>query len=115
MIAVKVVDDNDDLMIINKSGVVIRQAVSGIKVQGRNTQGVSLINLKKRGDVISSVCCVDHVDPQEEEETDENANPNEEILNDNNSAVTENQDNTGNTDNTESSEDIETSESTENQ
>ena len=115
LIAVKVVDDNDDLMIINKSGVVIRQAVSGIKVQGRNTQGVSLINLKKRGDVISSVCCVDHVDPQEEEETDENANPNEEILNDNNSAVTENQDNTGNADSSESSEDTETSEFTENQ
>ena len=66
LIAVKVVDDNDDLMIINKSGVVIRLAVSGINVQGRNTQGVSLINLKRRGDIISSVCCVAHEEPEEE-------------------------------------------------
>lgn len=71
LIAVKVVDDNDDLMIINKSGVVIRLAVQDIRVLGRNTQGVSLINLKKRGDVISSVCCVAHEEPEEENEIEE--------------------------------------------
>ena len=69
LIAVKVVDDNDDLMIINKSGVVIRLAVNTIKVQGRNTQGVSLINLKKRGDVISSVCAVAHEEITDDQET----------------------------------------------
>ena len=47
-------------MIINKSGVTIRLALKDIKIQGRNTQGVSLINLKKRNDVISSVCKVAH-------------------------------------------------------
>ena len=76
LIAVKSVTDDDDLMIINKSGITIRLAISTIKVQGRNTQGVSLINLKKRNDVISSVCRVDHVDEEDEpfeeesEETD---------------------------------------------
>ncbi len=67
LIAVEAVTDEDDLMIINKSGVAIRLALSTIRVQGRNTQGVSLINLKKRNDVISSVCKV----PHEEEEGDD--------------------------------------------
>ncbi len=66
LIALKAVTDEDDLMIINKSGVAIRLALKDIRVQGRNTQGVSLINLKKRNDVISSVCKVPH---SEEEET----------------------------------------------
>jgi DNA gyrase subunit A len=66
LIAIKAVTDDDDLMIINKSGVAIRLAVSEIRVQGRNTQGVSLINLKKRNDVIASVCKVEHVDPEDE-------------------------------------------------
>ena len=60
-------------MIINKSGVAIRLAISTIREQGRNTQGVSLINIKKRNDVISSVCKVAHVEESEEDEiTDEN-------------------------------------------
>jgi DNA gyrase subunit A len=59
-------------MIINKSGVAIRLALSEIRLQGRNTQGVSLINLKKRNDVISSVCRVEHVDEEEETELAEN-------------------------------------------
>jgi DNA gyrase subunit A len=64
-------------MIINKSGVAIRLALSEIRVQGRNTQGVSLINLKKRNDVISSVCRVEHMDeePETEEGEAENAEP----------------------------------------
>jgi DNA gyrase subunit A len=68
-------------MIINKSGVTIRLALSEVRVQGRNTQGVSLINLKKRNDVISSVCRVEHEEPEEEVATDvaeagEEASPN---------------------------------------
>ncbi len=72
LIAIKSVTDDDDLMIINKSGVAIRLALSEIRLQGRNTQGVSLINLKKRNDVISSVCRVEHVDEEEETELAEN-------------------------------------------
>ncbi len=73
LIALKAVTDDDDLMIINKSGVAIRLALGEIRVQGRNTQGVSLINLKKRNDVISSVCKVPHVEEEEisEEENSE--------------------------------------------
>jgi len=65
LIAIKDVTDDDDLMIINKSGVAIRLALSTLRTQGRNTQGVSLINLKKRNDIISSVCKVPHVDEEE--------------------------------------------------
>ena len=67
LIAIKSVTDDDDLMIINKSGVAIRLALMSVRVQGRNTQGVSLINLKKRNDVISSVCKVEHEEIEEDE------------------------------------------------
>ena len=75
LIAIKSVTDDDDLMIINKSGVAIRLAVREVKVQGRNTQGVSLINLKRRNDVIASVCKVVHEEPEEDalEENSEEA------------------------------------------
>ena len=75
LIAIKSVTDDDDLMIINKSGVAIRLAVREVKVQGRNTQGVSLINLKRRNDVIASVCKVVHEEPEEDalEENSEGA------------------------------------------
>ncbi len=75
LIAIKSVTDDDDLMIINKSGVAIRLAVREVKVQGRNTQGVSLINLKRRNDVIASVCKVVHEEPEEDalEESSEEA------------------------------------------
>ena len=66
LIAIKSVTDDDDLMIINKSGVAIRLALKSVRVQGRNTQGVSLINLKKRNDAISSVCKVEHEDEEDE-------------------------------------------------
>ena len=69
LIAIKSVTDNDDLMIINKSGVAIRLALNSVRIMGRNTQGVSLINIKKRNDVISSVCKVEHV--EEVESSDE--------------------------------------------
>ena len=58
LVALKNVTDENDLMIINKSGIVIRLAVSDVRVMGRATQGVRLINLAKKGDVIASVCKV---------------------------------------------------------
>lgn len=64
VVAIKSVTKEDDLMIINKSGITIRMKLSEIRVQGRATQGVRLINLEKRNDSISSVCKV----PTEETE-----------------------------------------------
>ncbi|WP_455536429.1 DNA gyrase subunit A [Prevotella koreensis] len=58
LVAIKNVNDENDLMIINKSGITIRLAVSECRVMGRNTQGVRLINLSKKNDVIASVCKV---------------------------------------------------------
>ncbi|NCC46671.1 MAG: DNA gyrase subunit A, partial [Bacteroidia bacterium] len=57
LIAIKDVNDQNDLMIINKSGITIRVAVSDIRVSGRATQGVKLINIKE-GDSIAAVCPV---------------------------------------------------------
>nr|WP_302957900.1 DNA gyrase subunit A [uncultured Prevotella sp.] len=58
LVAIKNVTDENDLMIINQSGIVIRLAVSECRVMGRATQGVRLINLAKKNDVIASVCKV---------------------------------------------------------
>ncbi|MGI6222831.1 MAG: DNA gyrase subunit A [Prevotella sp.] len=58
LVAIKNVTNQNDLMIINKSGIVIRLAVADVRVMGRNTQGVRLINLTKKNDVIASVCKV---------------------------------------------------------
>lgn len=58
LVAIKNVTDDNDLMIINKSGITIRLAVSEVRVMGRATQGVRLINLTKKNDVIASVCKV---------------------------------------------------------
>ncbi|MEH6308400.1 DNA gyrase subunit A [Olivibacter sp. CPCC 100613] len=66
LVAIKDVTDNDDLMIINRSGIVIRIAVSQLRVMGRATQGVRLINLKEN-DQIASITKVDH---DEEESVD---------------------------------------------
>ena len=65
LVAFKSVNDDNDLVIINRSGVVIRVHVADIRVMGRATQGVRIINLEKRNDAIASVCCVD-ADPEEE-------------------------------------------------
>ncbi len=70
LIAIKSVSDKDDLMIINKSGVTIRLNISDIRIMGRTTQGVRLINLEKRNDEIASVTKVDRDD--EDNENDEN-------------------------------------------
>ena len=71
LVAIKTVTDDDDLMIINKSGITIRLKVADTRVMGRATQGVKLIDLNKRGDIIGSVCKVKTTkDEEETEETD---------------------------------------------
>jgi len=57
-VAIKSVTDENDLMIINKSGITIRLKVEDVRIMGRATQGVRLINLEKRNDQIGSVCKV---------------------------------------------------------
>ncbi len=66
LIAIKSVTDDNDLMIINKSGITIRMKISDLRIMGRATQGVRLINLEKRNDVIASVCKVDSDDEEED-------------------------------------------------
>lgn len=65
LIALKSVSDNDDLMIINKSGITIRLAVAGLRVMGRATQGVRLINLSKKDDSIAAVAKVNAAGEEE--------------------------------------------------
>ncbi len=65
LVAILSVNDDNDLVIINRSGITLRIHVSDVRVMGRATQGVRIINLDKRGDTIASVCCVDS-DPEEE-------------------------------------------------
>jgi DNA gyrase subunit A len=89
LVAIKSVTDDNDLMIINKSGITIRLSLSDIRIMGRATQGVRLINLEKRNDQIGSVCKVasesteDEV-PAEETEGTIVSDPNVDIVNDNN-------------------------------
>ena len=72
LVAVKCVRGDEDLMIINKSGIAIRFAIADAgDTKGRNTQGVKLIELKKRNETIASVCVVPH---EEDEEDNENEN-----------------------------------------
>ncbi|MDY4567151.1 MAG: DNA gyrase subunit A [Prevotella sp.] len=78
LVAIKNVTDDNDLMIINKSGIAIRLAVSECRVMGRATQGVRLINLSKKNDVIASVCKVMSTEKEAEvsgDKDDENAIP----------------------------------------
>ena len=70
LVDIKDVDDTKDLVIINKSGITIRLKVADVRVMGRATQGVRLINLEKRNDEIASVCVVDTCG--DEEVVDEN-------------------------------------------
>ncbi len=68
LVAIKSVTDDNDLMIINKSGITIRLRVADVRIMGRATQGVRLIDLEKRNDHIGSVC---KVTTEEEEEAEE--------------------------------------------
>lgn len=72
LVAIKGVTDNEDLMIINKSGIIIRIAVSELRTMGRATQGVRLITLKEN-DEIASVAKIEH-DDSEDEVIDNNDN-----------------------------------------
>ncbi|MDD6475488.1 MAG: DNA gyrase subunit A [Sodaliphilus pleomorphus] len=96
LIAIKNVNDSNDLVIINKSGIMLRMKVSSLRVMGRNTQGVRLINLEKKNDEIASVCKVQSQPESEEAELANNQgesldNSSEEIQNDN--TTNEQQDN----------------------
>lgn len=73
LIAIKNVTDNDDLMIINKSGIIIRLAVQNLRIMGRATQGVRLINLKGN-DQIAAVAKVERSEDEEDLMLDEEGN-----------------------------------------
>ena len=77
LVAIKTVTDENDLMIINKSGITIRLKVEDVRIMGRATQGVRLINLEKRNDQIGSVC---KVESESEEELTEEIVEGEDIL-----------------------------------
>ena len=89
LVAIKSVTDENDLMIINKSGITIRLKVAEVRIMGRATQGVRLINLEKRNDQIGSVC---KVTSEEEEVTDENSNTDLENITEGESGGTTNSD-----------------------
>ena len=95
LVAIKSVNDDNDLVIINKSGITLRMKVNEIRVMGRATQGVRLINLEKRNDDIASVCCVDS-DPEVEEVEGEElltpeVNPDTEVSNEGDATTEETQ------------------------
>ena len=71
VVAIKSVTEEEDLMIINKSGIALRLHVADIRLAGRATQGVRLIDLKKRNDIISSVCQVPTSTEEEDEEIEQ--------------------------------------------
>ena len=58
LIDIRAVEDDDNIMIINKSGVAIRLSMEQVRVMGRATQGVKMIDLNKRSDEIASICNV---------------------------------------------------------
>ena len=78
LVAIKTVTDDNDLMIINKSGITIRLKVADVRIMGRATQGVRLINLEKRNDQIASVCKVNS-ENEEESPINEDEEPIESI------------------------------------
>ena len=94
LVAIKNVTDENDLMIINKSGITIRLAVADCRVMGRATQGVRLINLSKKNDVIASVCKVMSSELEasvEEESRSQWALKNEEMKQDTTASVNDTQ------------------------
>ena len=87
LIAIQNVNDENDLVIINQSGITLRLPVAGIRVMGRATQGVKLIDLTKRGDKIASVCKV--LSNNEEEGEEEETSSPDETSNNSTEAVTD--------------------------
>ncbi len=84
LVTIKTVTEENDLMIINKSGITIRLKVADVRIMGRATQGVKLINLEKRNDEIGSVCKV--MSEPEEETPEEGVNNENDIQTENPSA-----------------------------
>ncbi len=102
LISIRNVNDSNDIVIINKSGITIRLKVADLRVMGRNTQGVRLINLEKKNDEIASVCKVDSEPEKIEEYIPEGeglqqniefAQQSQEINENNDSQLNENDDN----------------------
>ena len=87
LVAIKSVTDENDLMIINKSGITIRLKVADVRIMGRATQGVRLIDLEKRNDQIGSVCKV--TSEAEEENIDLQADEQDTALTENTSEESE--------------------------
>ena len=83
LVAIKNVTDDNDLMIINRSGIAIRLSVADCRVMGRATQGVRLINLAKKNDVIASVCKVmsSELEASVEEDSRSDFNEKQELIN----------------------------------
>src|SRR5690606_23749554 len=75
LVAIKNVKDNDDLMIINKSGIAIRMSVDDLRVMGRATQGVRVIKVRE-DDAIAAVAKTMKDDPEVENGTEIDENPN---------------------------------------
>ena len=86
LVAIKSVTDENDLMIINKSGITIRLHVADVRIMGRATQGVRLIDLEKRNDQIGSVCKVTSEAEEENADSENSASVESESFNEENSA-----------------------------
>ena len=86
LVAIKSVTDENDLMIINKSGITIRLHVADVRIMGRATQGVRLIDLEKRNDQIGSVCKVTSEAEEENADSENSASVEGESFNEENSA-----------------------------
>ena len=82
LVAIMNVNDSNDLVIINQSGITIRLAVDSVRVMGRATQGVKLIDLSKRGDTIASVCVVNSYVEEDEDGNTHSENASEIIVED---------------------------------
>ena len=82
LVAVKAVSVDDDLLVVTKKGVIIRTPLSEVKIAGRNTQGVKIINVEDR-DSVASLAILPHVDSSEEEEIEEETPVDETLIEEN--------------------------------
>ena len=82
LVAVKAVSVDDDLLVVTKKGVIIRTPLSEVKIAGRNTQGVKIINVED-SDSVASLAILPHVDPSEEEEIEEETPVDETLIEEN--------------------------------
>ena len=89
LIAIKSVAEENDLVIINKSGITLRMSLDDVRIMGRATQGVRLINLEKRNDEIASVCVVDKEEEQSIQEGVENVSEENANIDSNSTATVE--------------------------